>query len=81
MVSKVHYLNRTSSNHTFYKDNSKYIYAYQSWGDEYQFINWYCENDGDDFVFKSYSVAKSMISDIIKFQDKFNEVAYIVFVI
>lgn len=66
------------------EENSKLIYAYQLWGDEYQYLNWYCDkNDNEstaDYLQRSYVFAKESIINANKISEKFKKKCYIVFV-
>lgn len=43
-------------------ENDSLIYAYQCWGDDYQFLNWYCsrKNDENDKEFSERSYQSAL---------------------
>lgn len=47
------------------KENGKLIYAYQFWGSEYHYLNWYCDKmdneSQEDYAKRSYMVANESI--------------------
>src|SRR5690606_38029876 len=49
------------------EENSKLIYAYQLWGEEYICLNWYCDKadneSGAQYLQRSYEVAKAGIAN------------------
>ncbi len=65
--------------------NNELIYAYQVWGEEYQYLNWYCDKDEkesiESYLQRSHIVAKEGIANAIKIAEKFAMRCYIVFVI
>lgn len=67
------------------EDNGELIYAYQLWGEEYHYLNWYCDridNENDDnYLKRSYNIAKEGITNASKMAERFNKKCYIVFVI
>ncbi|GAA4454998.1 Imm40 family immunity protein [Rurimicrobium arvi] len=66
------------------EENDELIYAYQLWGGEYQYLNWYCDqnpNESDEeYLQRSYAKSIEGISDAVKIADKFRAKCYIVFV-
>lgn len=66
------------------EENSELIYAYQLWGQEYHVLNWYCnraENESEeDYLKRSYDLAKESIANANKTAEKFKKKCYIVFV-
>lgn len=67
------------------EQNNKLIYAYQLWGEEYQYINWCCEKnikDSEaDYLQRSYEMAKEGIANANRIAGKLQRKCYIVFVI
>ena len=67
------------------EESGRLIYAYQLWGDEYIYLNWYCEripNEGQiDYSERSYFTAKESILNARKVSVNFNKKCYIVLVI
>ena len=55
-------------------DSGKLIYAYQLWGSEYHYLNWYCdelENESKtDLSKRSYEVAQKAIKEAIEISNK-----------
>lgn len=66
------------------EENNGLIYAYQFWGEEYQYLNWYCDkNDNEsrtDYLRRSYLLAKEGITNANKTAEQLEEKCYIVFV-
>lgn len=66
-------------------ENSKFIYAYQLWGEEYQCLNWYCDKNNNesqaDYLHRSYEEAKESIANANRIAEKLKRKCYIVFVI
>ena len=66
------------------EDNSELIYAYQLWGEEYHFLNWYCDrtsNEGKEaYLRRSYDMAKESINKANETAEKLKKKCYIVFV-
>jgi hypothetical protein len=66
------------------EENNKLIYAYQLWGDEWQYLNWYCDRmDGEekaDYLQRSYELAREGIVNANKTAEQFKNKCYIVFV-
>lgn len=63
----------------------KLIYAYDLWGYEYHFLNWYCEKEEieteEDYINRSYIIAKKSIKKANEIADKLEKKCYIVIVI
>ena len=55
-------------------DSGKLIYAYQLWGSEYHYLNWYCdelENESKtDLSNRSYEVAQKAIKEALEVSNK-----------
>jgi hypothetical protein len=68
----------------FSEDNGELIYAYQLWGEEYHYLNWSCDRlnseSKDDYLKRSYDIAKQAIIKASKVAEKLNKKCYIVFV-
>lgn len=66
------------------EENNELIYAYQLWGEEYQYLNWYCDkNDNEskaDYLQRSYVLAREGITNANKTAEKLKKKCYIVFV-
>lgn len=67
------------------EDNGELIYAYQLWGEEYHYLNWYCDRMGneskDDYLKRSYDIAREGVINASNTAERFNKKCYIVFVI
>ncbi len=67
------------------EENNELIIAYQLWGDRYLYLNWYCDQDDnesrEDYLQRSYILAKEGISNASKTAERLNKKCYIVFVI
>ena len=67
------------------ENNEKLIYAYQLWGDEYQYLNWYCDQEENEskekYLERGYNIAKENIFSANKIAEKIKKKCYIVFVI
>jgi hypothetical protein len=67
------------------EENNGLIYAYQLWGEEYQYLNWYCDkNDNEsteDYLQRSYMSAKEGITNANKTAEELKKKCYIIFVI
>lgn len=67
------------------EENNELIYAYQLWGDEYQYLNWYCDQydneSREDYLQRSYILAREGIAIASKTAERLNQKCYIVFVI
>jgi hypothetical protein len=67
------------------EDSGEIIYAYQLWGEEYHYLNWYCEREinesKEDYVKRSYILAKEGIANAHITAEKLKKKCYIVFVI
>jgi len=66
------------------EENNELTYAYQLWGDEYQYLNWYCDkNDNEskeDYLQRSYVLAREGIANASKTAEKLKKKCYIVLV-
>ncbi len=66
-------------------ENSKLIYAYQLWGEEYQCLSWCCDKNNKesqaDYLQRSYQLAKEGIANANRIAEKLKRKCYIVFVI
>lgn len=49
------------------EDSGELIYAYQLWGEEYHYLNWYCDRIDnereDDYLKRSYTLAQEGITN------------------
>jgi len=69
------------------KKNGEFIYAYQLWGDgyEYHYLNWSCsrmDNESqEDYIKRSYIVAKESIKTASDTAKRLDKKCYIVIVI
>ncbi|MBN9352264.1 MAG: hypothetical protein J0H55_16410 [Chitinophagaceae bacterium] len=67
------------------EENNELIYAYKLWGEEYQYLNWYCNKDDNeskiDYLQRSYVAARDGIINASKKAEQLNRKCYIVFVI
>lgn len=63
----------------------KLIYAYQLWGSEYHYLNWYCNKEDNetqiDYANRSYIVARNSIIKATEVAKKIGRSCYIVLVI
>lgn len=66
------------------EDNGELIYAYQLWGEEYHYLNWYCDREDneskDNYAKRSYILAKEGIANAHATAEKLQKKCYIVFV-
>jgi hypothetical protein len=66
------------------EDKGELIYAYQLWGEEYHYLNWYCDrmdNESEDVYLKrSYNIAKEGIVNASKTAERLNKKCYVVIV-
>lgn len=66
------------------EDSGELIYAYQLWGEEYHYLNWYCDRidneSEDDYLKRSYILAKEGITNAHATAEKLKKKCYIVFV-
>jgi len=66
------------------EDSGELIYAYQLWGEEYHYLNWYCDRidneSEDDYLKRSYILAKEGIVNAHTTAKKLKKKCYIVFV-
>lgn len=67
------------------EENNGLTYAYQLWGEEYIYLNWYCdkinnESEGE-YLQRSYEVAKTGISNANEVAEQLEKKCLIVFVI
>lgn len=64
--------------------NDELIYAYQLWGDEYQYLNWYCDRIDNEskanYLQRSYELAREGITNANKTAEQLKKKCYIVFV-
>jgi hypothetical protein len=64
------------------KDGVELAYAYQLWGNEYQYLEWYCDKRDDEtdlaYAKRSYSEAKDAIDCAAKVVTKLGGQPYIV---
>jgi len=67
------------------EQDGKLIYAYQLWGDGYHYLNWSCDKEfgenEDEFIDRSYEVAKNFVVTAAKTANEISESCYIVLVI
>ena len=65
--------------------NNELIYAYQLWGEEYQYLSWYCDKANnesqEDYIRRSYVVAKENIKIANDTAKSLNKECYIVIVV
>lgn len=68
-----------------WENNGKLIYAYQLWGDKYQCLNWYCDQENDEskehYLERCYNTAKENMISVHDISEKFKNKCYIVFVV
>lgn len=66
------------------EQNNELVYAYQLWGDEYIYLNWYCDkNDNEskvDYLQRSYELARESITRADKIAQQLQKQCYIVLV-
>ncbi|TYR31205.1 hypothetical protein FXV77_21380 [Sphingobacterium phlebotomi] len=66
------------------EDSGELIYAYQLWGEEYHYLNWYCDRidneSEDDYLKRSYILAQEGITNAHATAEKLKKKCYIVFV-
>ncbi len=66
------------------EENNKLIYAYQLWGEEYIYLNWFCDRANNEskeaYLKRSYDIAKESITNANKIAEKLKKKCYIVFV-
>lgn len=66
------------------EEDSKLIYAYQLWGEEYQCLNWYCDKNDDesqtDYIQRSHVLAEESIVNANRTAESLKCKCYIVFV-
>ncbi len=67
------------------EEDNQLIYAYQYWGDKYQFLNWYCEVNQneciEEYQNRSIDLANKNILIASKIAKKLKKKCFIVFVI
>lgn len=67
------------------ENNGKLIYAYQLWGDKYQYLNWYCDQRDDErkehYLERCYNTAKENMISAHDISEKFKNKCYILFVV
>jgi len=60
------------------------IYAYRLWGDQYQYLNWYCDRNKDEeeneYLARSYSVAIFSINNANEISKRYGNKCYVVIV-
>lgn len=87
----LHALELLKSTHTailggdiFSENNGELIYAYQLWGAEYHYLNWYCDRmsqeSKEDYLKRCYNVAREGIINANETAEKFNKKCFIVLV-
>lgn len=65
-------------------NNEELMYAYQQWGGEYTYLNWYFECNNNDLIqcyLESYNWAKEKLNEIKRISDQFKAICLIVFVV
>lgn len=65
-------------------NNEELMYAYQQWGGEYAYLNWYFECNNNDLIqcyLESYNWAKEKLNEIKRISDEFKAICLIVFVV
>lgn len=66
------------------EENNELIYAYQLWGEEYQYLNWYCDKKDNEskenYLQRSYVLARECIANASKTAEKLKKKYYIVLV-
>ena len=66
------------------EDSGELIYAYQLWGEEYHYLNWYCDRfsgeNEEGYLKRSYDIAREEIINASRIAERFNKKCYIVFV-
>ncbi|MDO8897044.1 MAG: Imm40 family immunity protein [Bacteroidales bacterium] len=66
-------------------ESNELIYAYQVWGEEYLYLNWYCDKavneNKADYLQRSYLLAREGIIKANKTAEKLRKECYIVLVI
>jgi hypothetical protein len=67
------------------EESNELIYAYQLWGEEYQYLNWYCDRidneSKEDYVKRSYILAREGITNANTTAEKLKKKCYIVFIV
>ena len=67
------------------EENNNLIYAYQLWGEEYQYLNWYCDREDNEnkeaYLKRSFELAKEGVINAKKTAEQLKKECYIVFVI
>ncbi|EOE6710127.1 hypothetical protein ACKSBH_002577 [Acinetobacter baumannii] len=64
--------------------NDELMYAYQQWGGEYAYLNWYFECNNNDLTqcyLESYNWTKEKLNEIKRIIDQFKAISLIVFVV
>lgn len=68
----------------FTEADGELVYAYDIWGKEYHYLNWYCDKLDDeeraDYLQRSYDKAKEGIMEARKAADRLGKKCYIVLV-
>lgn len=66
-------------------DSGRLIYAYQLWGSEYHYLNWYCDKQDNEsqteYCLRSYEVAKESINKAAEVSKQLKRDCYIVLVV
>ncbi|WP_185218128.1 Imm40 family immunity protein [Sphingobacterium mizutaii] len=66
------------------EDSGELIYTYQLWGEEYHYLNWYCDRidneKEDDYLKRSYILAQEGITNAHATAENLKKKCYIVFV-
>ncbi|WP_284119377.1 hypothetical protein [Acinetobacter seifertii] len=64
------------------EEDGELMYAYQQWGGEYIYLNWYFEcKDISRCYLESYNYAKERLNEIKRISDQFRSTCLIVFVV
>jgi len=69
----------------FSQRDDKLIYAYKLWGEQYIYLNWYCDKmdneSQSDYLLRSYTTAKDSVIRAYEIAKKLKHDCYVVFVI
>jgi hypothetical protein len=67
------------------EEKNELVYAYQLWGDEYIYLNWYCDRmkneSEEDYLSRCYTTANECIANASKTAEQIKKKCYVVFVI
>lgn len=67
------------------EENGRLVYAYQLWGEQYIYLNWFCDKHDIEsqieYCMRSYEVAKESIYKTIDVSKQLEMVSYIVLVV